>query len=65
MNVFMFYLVMLIADTEKPTLVLMQAHPTAAECLAVLERAPKDIANKFACIEINMTPVAILERNKL
>lgn len=65
MNTFLFYLVLLMPGTDKPTLVLMQVHPTAAECLVVLERAPADVRGKFACIEINMAPVAILERNKV
>ncbi len=65
MNGFIFFLVMLIPNTDMPTIVLVQAHHTAAECLAIVERAPADIKGKFSCIEINLTPEAILERNKI
>ena len=65
MNSFLFYLVMLIPNTERPTIVLLQVHDTAAECHVVLAKAPADVKDKFACIEINLTPQPINPRNKI
>ncbi len=56
MSAFMFYLVMLIPNTERPTSVLMMPFHTATECNAMLARAPKEYKDKWACIEINMSP---------
>jgi len=57
MSAFMFYLVLLMANTEQPVLIFIEAHETAASCLDVLEKVPKNNERKFACIEISMTPV--------
>lgn len=57
MLTFMVFLVMLIPDTDKPTLVLMAPFHTAKECNAVLEKAPAEHKDKFACIRVDTGPL--------
>ena len=54
---YLVFLVLLHTSTDKPTLSLLMAFPTAKECNEVLARAPKVDANKFACIKIDMKPL--------
>jgi hypothetical protein len=53
---FIVFLVMNIPDTEKPTIVLMMALPTVKECQAIVDRAPRDQKDRFACIKVDMRP---------
>lgn len=51
---YLVFLVMLHSGTEKPTISLLMPFPTVKECNALLAKAPKEDAKKFACIRIDM-----------
>jgi hypothetical protein len=56
MGNFLIFLVLLMHNTDKPTIVLMAPFETAKECNHVLDMAPKDQRDRFACIRIDMKP---------
>lgn len=56
MNSFMFFLVMLVPNTDLPTIVLVQSFDNVAECQAVIAKAPADIKAKFSCMSIDVRP---------
>lgn len=56
MTGFLVFLVLLMPNTDKPTIVLMVPFETAKEGNHVLEMAPKDQRDSFACIRIDMKP---------
>lgn len=53
---YLVFLVMLHSGTEKPTISLLMPFPTVKECNALLAKAPKEDAKKFACIAIDLKP---------
>lgn len=53
---FLVFLVMSIPNTSKPAIVLMAPFETVKECQQVLDRAPKDQKDRFACVKIDMRP---------
>lgn len=58
---FMVYLAMNIPGTEQPTISLLMAFPTVKECRAILDKAPKEHAGKFACIRVDVRPESELD----
>lgn len=51
---FIIFLVLLVPGTEKPTLVLMHHFDTVEECHKILDKAPPEVKDKFACIAIDL-----------
>lgn len=48
------YLVFLVPDQPKPTLVLVKRFDTVKECQSVLAGAPKDQKKNYRCIGIDI-----------
>lgn len=57
MTNFLVFLVLLIPGTDTPTIALLMPFHSAKECNVALASAPKDGANKFACIKIDLAPL--------
>ena len=51
---FMVFLALLIPNSDKPVIALMQSFDTVRECNDVLKNAPTD--KQWACIKIDMRP---------
>jgi hypothetical protein len=52
----MVFLVMLVPETDRPPLVLFQSFETVKECNVILDMAPADQRNRWACMKIDVKP---------